>query len=61
MEYYSVTKGNKKDSVEMWMDVGSVIQCELSQKEKNKCCILTHICMCNVEEMVQMNLFPGQE
>ena len=60
MEYYSVTKRNEIDSVEMWMDLGSVIQCELSQKKKNKC-ILTHICMCNLEELVQTNLFPGQE
>ena len=30
--------------VEMWMDLESVIQSEISQKEKNKYCILTHIC-----------------
>ena len=30
--------------VEMWMDLESVIQSELSQKEKNKCHVLTHIC-----------------
>ena len=30
--------------VEMWMDLESVIQSEVSQKEKNKCCMLTHIC-----------------
>ena len=30
--------------VVMWMDLESVIQSELSQKEKNKYHILTHIC-----------------
>ena len=30
--------------VEMWMDLESVIQSEESQKEKNKYCILAHIC-----------------
>ena len=31
-------------SVEMWMDLGSVIQSEVNQKEKNKYRILKHIC-----------------
>ena len=45
MEYYSAIKRNEIGSfVEMWMDLESVIQNELSQKEKNKYCILTHIC-----------------
>ena len=45
MEYYSAIKWNKIGSfVEMWMDLETVIQSELSQKEKNKYCILTHIC-----------------
>ena len=30
--------------VEMWMDLGTVIQSEVSQKEKNKYRILTHTC-----------------
>ena len=30
--------------VEMWMDLESVIQSEVSQKEKNKYRLLTHIC-----------------
>ena len=30
--------------VEMWMDLESVIQSEVSQKEKKKYRILTHIC-----------------
>ena len=30
--------------VEMWMDLESIIQSEVSQKEKNKYHTLTHIC-----------------
>ena len=29
---------------ETWMDLESLIQTEVSQKEKNKYCILTHMC-----------------
>ena len=31
--------------VEMWMDLESVIQSEVSQKEENKHCMLMHICV----------------
>ena len=45
MEYYSAIKRNKIGSfVEMWMDVETVIQREVSLKEKNKYRILTYIC-----------------
>ena len=45
MEYYSVTKRNEIWSfVEMWLDLESVIQSEVSQKEKNKYRILIHVC-----------------
>ena len=45
MEYYSAIKRNKTGSfVKVWMDIETVIQSEVSQKEKNKYCILTHIC-----------------
>ena len=45
MEYYSTIKRNEIGSfVEIWMDLESVIQSEVSQKEKNKYCILMHIC-----------------
>ena len=45
MEYYSAIKRNEIELfVEMWMDLETVIQSEVSQKEKNKYCILTHIC-----------------
>ena len=45
MEYYSAIKRNEIGSfVETWMDLESVIQSEISQKEKNKYRILMHIC-----------------
>ena len=45
MEYYSATKRNEIGSfVETWMDLETVIQSEVSQKEKSKHHILTHIC-----------------
>ena len=45
MEYYSAIKRNEIWSfVETWMDLETVIQSEVSQKEKNKYRILTYIC-----------------
>ena len=44
MEYYSAIKRNAFESVLMrWMNLEPIIQSEVSQKEKNKYCILTHI------------------
>ena len=44
VEYYSAIKRKEIGSfVERWMHLESVIQSEVSQKEKNKYCILTHI------------------
>ena len=44
--------------VETWTDLESVIQSEvISQKEKDKYCILT----CISRKMVRINLFAGQE
>ena len=44
MEYYSAIKRNKIGSfVEMWIDLESVIQSEVNQKEK-KSHILMHVC-----------------
>ena len=44
IEYYSAIKRNKIELfVVRWMDLESVIQSEVSQKEKNKYCMLTHI------------------
>ena len=45
MEYYSAIKINTFESVLMrWMNLESIIQSEVSQKEKDKYCILTHMC-----------------
>ena len=45
VEYYSAIKRNEIGSfVAMWMDLESVIQNEVSQKEKNKYHVLMHIC-----------------
>ena len=45
MEYYSAIKRNIIGSfLETWMGLETVIQSEVSQKERNKYCILTHIC-----------------
>ena len=44
MEYYSAIKRNTFESVLMkWMSLQPIIQSEVSQKEKNKYHILTHI------------------
>ena len=44
MEYYSAIKRNETELfVVRWLDLGSVIQSKVSQKEKNKYSMLTHI------------------
>ena len=44
-EYYSAIKRNELGLfVETWMNLKTAIQSEVSQKEKNKYGILTHIC-----------------
>ena len=44
MEYYSDIKMNEFESVVVsWMKLEPVTQSEVSQKEKNKDCILTHM------------------
>ena len=44
MDYYSAIKRNTFESVLMrWMNLEAVIQSEVSQKEKDKHHILTHI------------------
>ena len=43
MEYYSGIKRNIFDSgLIRWMNLGPIIQTEVSQKEKDEYCILTH-------------------
>ena len=45
MEYYSAIKRNEIGSlVEMWMDLEIIILSEVSQKKKNKYCMISLIC-----------------
>ena len=45
MEYYSAINKNAFESVLMrWMNLESIIQSEVGQKENDKYHILTHIC-----------------
>ena len=44
VEYHSAIKRNTSESVQMrWMNLEPIIQSEVSQKEKDKYCILMHI------------------
>ena len=44
MEYYSAIKRNTFKSVLMrWMNLEPIVQSDLCEKEKDKCCILMHI------------------
>ena len=62
MEYYSAIKRNEIGSfVETWMDLKTVIQSEVSQKEKNKYCMLTYIWNLNLKKKVMKNLGARQE
>ena len=61
MEYYSAIKRNTFESDLMrWMKLEPIIQSEVSQKEKYKYHILTHIYM-ESEEITLINLFSGQQ
>ena len=62
MEYYSAIKGNEIELfVVRWMDPESVIQSEVSQKEKNKYIWNTYIWNLKKKKKVLMNLGAGQE
>ena len=44
VEYYSAIRGNEFESILMtWMNLEPIIQSEVSQKEKDKYCILMHL------------------
>ena len=47
--YNGILLSHKRNKTELfvvrWMDLETVIQSEVSQKEKNKYCMLTHIYM----------------
>ena len=61
MEYYSAIKRNEIELfVVKWMDLESVIQREVSQKEENKYHILTYIYGI-FKKMVLKKLGAGQE
>ena len=58
MEYYSAIKGSEIELfVVRWMDLGFVTQSEVSQKEKNKYRILTHIYGILKKEVMCLFLF----
>ena len=60
MEYYSALKRNAFESVmRRWMYLKPIIQSEVSQKEKGKYYMLTHIM--ESRKMVLKNLFTGQQ
>ena len=61
MEYYSAIKKNTFELVLMrWMKLESIIQCEVSQKEKHQYSILMHIYM-EFRKMVKMTLYARQQ
>ena len=61
MEYYSAIKRNEIELfVVRCMDLGSVIQSEVSQEEKNKYCMLTQKYGIK-KKLVLKNLGAGQE
>ena len=60
MEYYSAIKRNTFESVPMrWMNLEPITQSEVSQKEKDKYGVLTHIY--RIRKMVLKNLFIEQQ
>ena len=61
MEYYSVIKRNEIVLFVMrWMDLESVIQSEVSQREKNKYHMTSLIRGIYKHKMIQMNSFTKQ-
>ena len=62
MEYYLAIKRNKIELfVVRWMELETVIQSELSQKDKNKYHMLTSIYGIKEKKKVLKNLAAGQE
>ena len=61
MKYYSAIKKDTFESVLMrWMKLEPIIQSEVSQKEKHKYSILTHIYM-EFKKMVMITLYARQK
>ena len=62
MEYYSAIKRHETELfVGRWLDLESVIKSEVSQKEKNKYRMLTHIYGILKKKIVLQNLGARQE
>ena len=69
MEYYSDIKRNEFESIVMtWMKLEPIIQSEMTQKEKDKYCILTYMYIyiyththTESRKMVLKNLLTGQQ
>ena len=61
MKYYSAIKKNTLESVLMrWMKVEPIIHSEVSQKEKHRYNIITHIYM-EFRKMVMITLYVRQQ
>ena len=61
MDYYSAIKRNEMEVFVMgWMDLETVIQSEVSQKEENTVCQCLYM-ESKKKEIVLMNLVAGQE
>ena len=59
MEYYSAIKRNTFESVLMrWINLESIIQSEVSRKEKDKYCILMYM---ECRKMILMKVFAGKQ
>ena len=62
MEYYSAIKRNDIELfVVRWMDLESIIQSEVRQKEKNTVCYHIYMESKTSQKKVPMNLGTGQE
>ena len=62
MEYYSAIKRNEIElSVVRWVNLESVIQSEVSQKEKNTVCQCIHVKSKKKKKRFLKNLGAGQE
>ena len=63
--YNGILLSHKINEIELfavrWMDLESVIQSDVSQKEKNKYRMLTHIYGMLKKKKILMNLEAGQE
>ncbi len=56
----TITRNSFESVLMRWMDLEPIIQTEVSQREKDKYHILTHIYM-ESRKMVLKNLFTGQQ